>query len=369
VSSTSLAASTNLCLVSPCALEFKASDRAPCSPENITRYHHIASTNNSAADAAKYFRSGRFMSKFPSCTKLRSMRAPRMRWTSTLHQHFVNAVESLGGHQRATPKSVLELMNVKDLTLAHVKSHLQMYRTVKTTTERPALALLEAGQGYLCNSDPAADNVVISGRDSSELVEFRVVPAVASQRSSLNNSGSGVEISSTTTMPSAASIRADSPANSYYYPTLVDAHAALLSMETKKLPSQLESYSLWTSSSDRLDQSFRNYHKGVTRQLNGGLELTIAEQLNTAAAHQPSSGHQDEGHEWMQATTSPDHNKQPHLQFSPFALSEFVSSHITNIIPKMPNLEFTLGRSSWSAAAGADPVATDASQELLLLKC
>ncbi len=120
----------------------------------------------------------------------------------------------------------------------------------------------------------------------------------------------------------------------------------------------------------RLDQSFRNFHKGVTRQLNGGLELTIAEQLNTAAAaHQPSSGHQDEGHEWTQATTSPDHNKQPHVQFSPFALSEFVSSHITNIIPKMPNLEFTLGRSSWSAAAGPDPVATDASQELLLLKC
>uniref|UniRef100_A0A0E0EI73 Myb-like domain-containing protein n=1 Tax=Oryza meridionalis TaxID=40149 RepID=A0A0E0EI73_9ORYZ len=67
----------------------------------------------------------------------RAPRAPRMRWTSTLHARFVHAVELLGGHDRATPKSVLELMDVKDLTLAHVKSHLQMYRTVKNT-ERPA---------------------------------------------------------------------------------------------------------------------------------------------------------------------------------------------------------------------------------------
>ncbi|GJN39604.1 hypothetical protein PR202_gb28733 [Eleusine coracana subsp. coracana] len=98
----------------------------------------------------------------------RAARAPRMRWTSTLHARFIHAVELLGGHDRATPKSVLELMDVKDLTLAHVKSHLQMYRTVKNT-ERPAASSDQAdgfengSLGEICDDNSLDLHGYISG--------------------------------------------------------------------------------------------------------------------------------------------------------------------------------------------------------------
>ncbi|KAI3823863.1 hypothetical protein L1987_05308 [Smallanthus sonchifolius] len=61
-------------------------------------------------------------------------RVPRLRWTYELHQCFVNAVQELGG---ATPKRILPMMNVKGVTLSHIKSHLQEHEERSSDSPSP----------------------------------------------------------------------------------------------------------------------------------------------------------------------------------------------------------------------------------------
>ncbi|KAL4369402.1 hypothetical protein GQ457_05G009800 [Hibiscus cannabinus] len=69
---------------------------------------------------------------------------PRLRWTPELHHHFVEAVDHLGGKYRATPKRILHRMScVKGLSISHIKSHLQMYRSCKDSNSRLRTPRLE----------------------------------------------------------------------------------------------------------------------------------------------------------------------------------------------------------------------------------
>ncbi|KAF8045061.1 hypothetical protein N665_5677s0003 [Sinapis alba] len=53
---------------------------------------------------------------------------PRLRWSYELHHRFIDAVNQLGGPNKATPKGLIRILEIPELTLYHLKSHLQKYR-------------------------------------------------------------------------------------------------------------------------------------------------------------------------------------------------------------------------------------------------
>lgn len=95
-------------------------------------------------------------------------KVPRLRWTPDLHHCFIQAIQRLGGQEKATPKLVLQMMDVRGLTISHVKSHLQMYRTMKSDDgnnkdeshmhQRKKLSLEDHYDGYIDQESNGSDH-------------------------------------------------------------------------------------------------------------------------------------------------------------------------------------------------------------------
>lgn len=87
-------------------------------------------------------------------------RSSRLKWTPDLHRRFEEAVATLGGAHKATPKAVLRRMKCgPEMHVLHVKSHLHKYRlldphspgrsTRRVHGRRPEQVALDTGAAVL----------------------------------------------------------------------------------------------------------------------------------------------------------------------------------------------------------------------------
>eukprot|EP00963_Diacronema_lutheri_P012661 scaffold1889_cov333-Pavlova_lutheri.AAC.7 len=101
----------------------------------------------------------------------------RLRWTPELHDSFVKSVEKLGGPDKATPKGILKLMKVDNMTIYHVKSHLQKFRLSTKIPDKGESSVSKKATPDACEPGPSS-----AGRDKTSKLEEALQKQMEMQR-------------------------------------------------------------------------------------------------------------------------------------------------------------------------------------------
>ncbi|KAK1281583.1 Two-component response regulator ARR14 [Acorus calamus] len=88
-------------------------------------------------------------------SKKKNSRAPRIFWDPELQNKFIHAVQSLG-LQSATPKKIMEIMNIPGLSTRQISSHLQKTKGVTLLSEIQQNRELDQTKCYSSSTTPNA---------------------------------------------------------------------------------------------------------------------------------------------------------------------------------------------------------------------
>ncbi|KAK1281582.1 Two-component response regulator ARR10 [Acorus calamus] len=87
--------------------------------------------------------------------KEENSKTPRFVWDPKLQNKFINAVESLG-LQSATPKKIMEIMNIPGLSTTQISSHLQRSKVIILLSGNQQTSELDQTKGYSSSTVPDA---------------------------------------------------------------------------------------------------------------------------------------------------------------------------------------------------------------------
>lgn len=103
---------------------------------------------------------------------------PRLKWTPELHHRFADAINQLGGADKATPKSLMRVMGIPGLTLYHLKSHLQKYRLGKSQHTE---ICINNNQEQYSREKQNSDGDVDDGSQNPAANDFKIAEALQIQ--------------------------------------------------------------------------------------------------------------------------------------------------------------------------------------------